>query len=88
MTANKGQFINLDESISLQVRLGYGKLYDIVGKRVIFVQTKGGNSKLMYDVFYVLGLTQNLLSISQLVMKGHKVIFEGSDCLIFDKIKN
>lgn len=76
MIGNRNCFVSLDEKITSQVKLGDGKLHDVKGKGVISVQTKRGKSKLMHDVLYVPGLTQNLLSVGQLMKKGYKMIFD------------
>ena len=57
MTGNKNFFTSLDEKIASQVKLGDGKLYEVKGKGVVFVQTKEGKSKLIHEVLYVPGLT-------------------------------
>lgn len=38
------------------------------------------DSKLISDVFYVLEINQNLISVSQLLAKGYKVSFEHNLC--------
>ncbi|KAJ6640390.1 Retrovirus-related Pol polyprotein from transposon TNT 1-94, partial [Pseudolycoriella hygida] len=40
------------------------------------------------DVLFVPDLTINLLSISQIVKKGHTVVFKNSGCTVFDKDGN
>ena len=45
---------------------------------------KIGASPLIENVVLVDGLKHNLLSISQLCDRGHKVVFDDSSCKIFD----
>ena len=40
--------------------------------------------KYIFDILYVPNLDQNLLSVSQLIEKGYKVIFGDNGCLIKD----
>lgn len=87
-TRNHDIFVELDQDFASQVKLGDGKLPSAEGKGVISVRTKGGNSKLYGDVLYVSNLTQNLLSVGQLLQKGYSVIFDGGKCKIFDKQNN
>jgi hypothetical protein len=42
------------------------------------------NLKLILDVLYVLEINQNLLSVSQLLNRGYKVLFEDNNCVIKD----
>ena len=69
--------MQLDDNVSLQVKLGDRKLQNVKGKRVIAVYTKGGNKRLIFDVLYVLGLTQNLLSVGQLLQKDYAIKFDN-----------
>jgi len=63
MTGNKSSFIKLTEGGDSQVNLRGGNLQKVKGKRVIAVQTRGVENKYIFDVLYVLRLTQNLLSV-------------------------
>ena len=73
MTGSKEFFVSLGEGYTSKVKLGDGKFHDIKGKGVVAVESKGGNSKLIYDVHFVLGLAANLLSFGQLLRKGYKI---------------
>ena len=64
---NKNYFLTLDENVKTHNTVGDGKKEDVVGKGTIAVKTKNGSSKLINEVFYVPGLTQNLLSVGQLI---------------------
>lgn len=56
-----------DDNLSSTVKFGDGKVKNIVGKCVISRQSKKETSKFIYDVYYVPGLTINLLSIGQIL---------------------
>ena len=79
MTENK-VFVDLDESITSEVRTGDDKRIFEKGKGNILVQTKKGSS-----VFYVPRLKHNLLSIGQLLLRGFHVYFNEDMCEIKDK---
>ncbi|KAL0461981.1 UNVERIFIED_CONTAM: hypothetical protein Slati_0085700 [Sesamum latifolium] len=85
MSGNKEMFVDLDESYSSEVKLGNGKSLKISGKGAITVQTKGGKTNVIKDVFYVPDLTQKLLSVGQLLKKNYKVEFDNDICIIIDK---
>ncbi|XP_020263393.1 uncharacterized protein LOC109839376 [Asparagus officinalis] len=84
MTGNKSIFVELKDETSSQIKLGDRKLQNIEGKRVIAVQTNGGKTKDISDVLYVTGLTQNLLSVGQLIQKGYAINFFKNECVIID----
>ncbi|KAH9681306.1 hypothetical protein KPL71_026926 [Citrus sinensis] len=88
MTGERDIFISLDQSFNSQVKLGDGKMQKAVGKGIIAVHTKGGNKKLISDVLYVPNLTQNLLSVGQLIQKGFPIYFDDEKCKIIDKTNN
>ncbi|XP_077232656.1 uncharacterized protein LOC143870019 [Tasmannia lanceolata] len=84
MTGNKGVFVKLDESLQSEVRTGDDKRLSVRGSGDILVQTKKG-VKHISNIFYVPGLKHNLLSVGQLLMKGHDVHFKEDVCEIKDK---
>jgi len=88
MTGSKEFFMSLDEGYASKVKLVDGKFHDIDGKDVVVVESKGGNSKLIYDVHYVLGLATNLLSLGQLSRKGYEINFDDDEGKIIDKKNN
>ena len=67
------------------VTLEDGKLKKVEGKGTIVVHTKEGNQKFIHDVLYVPSLSQNLLSIGQLLRKGYSLYFDDSVCTTYDK---
>ena len=87
MIGDKNYFVTLDENVKTHITLGDGKKENVVGKWTIAVKTKNGSSKLIYEVFYVPGLAQNVLSVGQLIKKGYMVKFENNKCQIYDKSK-
>jgi len=59
----------------------------IKGKEIITVKAKSGTEKLIHDVYYIHGLAHNLLSVGQLIQKGHSVFFPGDPCEIMPLVK-
>ena len=81
MTGNKNIFAFLDDSFQSAVKIGDDKRLQVKGKGDILVQTKKGVRRIT-DVFYVPGLKHNLLSVGQLLQKGHNVVFKDDVCEI------
>ena len=55
------------------------------GKGMTNVFSKNGDKKHINDVYFVLALKCNIISIEQLMEKGYKVIFNRDMCSTFDK---
>ena len=68
MTGDRKKFVQLDDNVFSQVKLGDGKLQNIEGKGVIVVYIKRDNKRLISDVLYVPELTQNLLSVNMSII--------------------
>lgn len=56
-------------NFSSDIKLGGGKLQRAERKGVIAVHAKGGNKMFIGDVYYVLNLSTNLLSVGTIVEK-------------------
>ncbi|KAL1211506.1 Retrovirus-related Pol polyprotein from transposon TNT 1-94 [Cardamine amara subsp. amara] len=85
MTGIKSMFREIDESHKLKVKLGDDKEVQVEGRGVVAVQNGDGNIKLIYDVYYIPDLAQNLLSVGQMVENNCSVFFDGNVCVIKDK---
>ena len=66
----------------LVVTLEDGKLKKVEGKGTIIVHTEEGNQKFIHDVLYVPSLSQNLLSVGQLLRKGYSLYFDDGVCTV------
>jgi len=84
MTRYKKVFMDLDESITSEVRNGDDKRISVKGKGDILVQTTK-RTKRITSVFYVPGHKHNLLSVDQLILRGFHVHFNEDMCEIKDK---
>ena len=83
MTCDQGLFKELDKTVTSKVRIGNGVYLAVKGKGTVAIE--GHTSlKLISNVLYVPEINQNLLSISQLLEKGYKVLFEDNHCMIAD----
>ena len=85
MTGIKSLFKELDESHKLKVKLGDDKQVQVEGKGTVAVNNGHGNVKLLYNVYFIPSLTQNLLSVGQLMVSGYSILFDGATCVIKDK---
>ena len=79
MKGDKSKFCLLNESDGGQVTFRENLKGKIIGSEKV-----GKNlSSYIDDVIFVEGLAYNLLSISQLCDKGHKILFDTEACTIF-----
>jgi len=63
MIGNIAPFSKLDQSVKSQVTLGTDSKVSVMGKGEVKVLTKRGEKKTITDVYYLLGMKCNLLSI-------------------------
>ena len=79
MTGDKSKFCLLTESDGGKVTFGENSKGKIIGS-----EKAGKNlSSCIDDIMLVEGLAYNLLSISQLCDKGHRVLFDNQACTIY-----
>jgi predicted aspartyl protease len=83
MTYDRELFNDLDETTISKVRIGNGALIEVKGKGTVAIESLSG-LKLISDVLYVPKINQNLLSVTQLLENGYKVLFEDKKCVIKD----
>ena len=65
MTRNRNYFQNIDETITGKVRFGDDSRIDIRGKGSIQFVFKGGEKKILGNVYYIHGLKSNIVSLGQ-----------------------
>ena len=68
----------MDETIISKVKIGNGALIAVKGKETFAIEGHSG-LKLISDVLYIPKINQNLLSVTQLLKKGYKVLFEDKN---------
>ena len=84
MTGDKSKFCLLTESDGGQVTFGGNSKIKIISSKKV-----GKNlSSCIDDVMLVEGLAYNILSISQLCDKRHKVLFDNEACTIYQPNSN
>ena len=75
MTFDHDLFKELDTLVASKVKIGNGEYIVINGKGTKAIESTSG-TKLIRDVLFVPNISQNLLSVGQLLEKGFKFIFE------------
>ncbi|OWM88939.1 hypothetical protein CDL15_Pgr020893 [Punica granatum] len=81
MSSDKSLFQELDYTINSRMRIDNGEYISVEGKGNVVIENNS-SARVMSDVLYVPEIDQNLLSVSQLLNKGYKVVFEGKQCFI------
>ncbi|KAI5388829.1 hypothetical protein KIW84_074478 [Lathyrus oleraceus] len=77
MCGDSSLFCDLEKGFNKVVRLGNYASMNVVGKGSVRLTVKGVNH-LVRDVYYVLGLKNNLLSIGQLQERGLAVLMQSN----------
>ncbi|KAJ0028774.1 hypothetical protein Pint_36322 [Pistacia integerrima] len=57
----------------------------VEGKGTVAINNGHGNVKLLYSVYFIPHLSQNLLSVGQLMASGYSILFDDVSCVIRDK---
>ena len=83
MTYNRELFRELDTSRVSRVKIGNGQYIAVKESGTVAIESFSG-TKLIRNVLFVPDISQNLLSVGQLLEKGFKVFFEANQCLIKD----
>lgn len=81
MTFDRDLFKELDTSFISKVKIGNGEYIAAEGKGTVAIETLKG-TKFIREVLFVPDVSQNLLSVGQLLENGFKLFFESNHCLI------
>ena len=65
------------------VKVGNGGYVDVKRRGTIAIKTNSG-IKLIFDVLFVPDISQNLLSVGQMLEKQYSLQFKHNQCIIFD----
>lgn len=84
MCCDKSVMDNFVNDGKLEVKVANGDKLYTAGQGSIKVRMKNGNIQTISKVHYVPNLTANLLSVSEMVGKGFKVVFSSQGCYIYD----
>ena len=82
MCGNKLWFSDLDEEFRQSVKLGNNSKMTVLGKGNIRMQV-AGVTQVITDVFYILELRNNLLSVGQLQEKGVAILIQHGECRVY-----
>ncbi|XP_031127533.1 uncharacterized protein LOC116029625 [Ipomoea triloba] len=83
MTFDESLFKEIDKTVISKVKIGNGQYIEVKGKGTVAIEGPSG-IKLISDVMLVPEISQNLLSVGQLLEKGYSVIFKNIMCFITD----
>ena len=83
MTHNEKMFKHLDRTFVSKVKIGNGDFVAVHGKGEVAVDTPSG-IKLISDVLYVPEISENLLSVGQMLDKNYSLNFSNKTCTIYD----
>ncbi|KAA8546877.1 hypothetical protein F0562_003306 [Nyssa sinensis] len=83
MCHNVAMFRDLDETYSSKVKIGNSEYVKVKGRGTTAVKTTS-SIKLIPDVLFVPDISQNLLSVGQMLKKEYSLQFKDNQCNIFD----
>ena len=65
------------------LKIGNGGYVDVKGRGTVVVKTNSG-MKLISDLLFVPDISQNLLSVGQMLENQYSLQFKDNQCIIFD----
>jgi len=86
MTGDREKFQELDEAVTGKVRFGDGSTVQIEGKGSVLFECKNGDQWQLHDVYFIPKLCSNLVSLGQLTEIGYRVVLDGDELEVFDKM--
>ncbi|XP_060668150.1 uncharacterized protein LOC132799711 [Ziziphus jujuba] len=88
MCGRRGIFVELDESVRGNVSFGEESKVAIKGKGSILIRLKSGKRHFISNVYYVLSMKSNILSLGQLLEKGYDIHLRDNHLCIRDNASN
>ncbi|GKB43811.1 hypothetical protein Tco_0888753 [Tanacetum coccineum] len=73
MTGNYSYFSELNENITGRIKFGDGSCVSINGKGWNLFQGKNREQKMLKDVYYILALQSNVISLGQATISGYDI---------------
>lgn len=84
MIGQQSNFLELDESVTGQIRFGDGSKVDIKGKGTILFKCKNGDELIFREVYYIPTLCNNIISLGQLSENGNRIVLKGDYLWVYD----
>ena len=85
MTGDRNKFQNLDERYFGSEKFGDGSSVKIQGKGTIVLGCRNGEQWTLEEVYSILRLCSNLVSLGQLIESGHKIIIDKDELEVYYK---
>lgn len=85
MTCQMTKFGDLDNEITGLVNFGDGSMVKIKGKGSITFKYKNGEERVLREIYYILTLCSNIISLGQLFEEGNKVILNKNYFWVYEK---
>ncbi|XP_074326735.1 uncharacterized protein LOC141664660 [Apium graveolens] len=85
MTGIHSKFSELNENVTRKVHFGDGSTVEIKGKGSVIFKCKNGENHLVKDVYFILSLCNNIISLGQLSEDGKKVVLLGEFLWVYDE---
>lgn len=85
MSGNRSFFYKLDDSITGQVRFGDDSRIDIMGKGSVRFIIRGGEKKVLKNVYYIPALRSNIVNLGQATEVGCEVRMKDDKLTLFDR---
>ena len=73
MCEKRSMFVELNESVSRNVAFGDESKVVVKGRGNILIRLKNGEHQFISNVYYVLNMKRNILSLDQLLEKGYDI---------------
>ena len=80
--------MELNESVSENVAFGDESKIEVKGKGNILIYLKNGEHQFISNVYYVLNMKSNILSLGQLLEKGYDIRLKDNNLSIRDNASN
>ena len=85
MSSAKSFFKELDEAFKSEVTLEDDNQVQVDGKGTMAIRNSYDNVNLLHSVYFIPSLSQNLLSVGQLMGRVFSLLFNDDSCVIRDK---
>ena len=85
MTGDSTQFFELSFDVGGTVKFGDGSTVRIEGRGTVLFETRDGEHKALTDVYYILKLKSNIVSLGQLEERGCKIVLEDGYLWGYDR---